>query len=300
MLLRIAFEDWRVFCQLATEGSITGAARLLETDPSNLKRRLDALEEALQMQLFIRGRNGLTMTVAGRNLYARVRPLVDETLSVLGRQHDVASLEASPHTLTVALPRWVGDAWLEPALLALRQPYPLLTVNVVLVEDERQLDVLQPDLWIDSHSDLSRTAIRLKAPKTVLCATSTYLETAGTPSNPEDLRQHTLLTWGKTHSDRVILVKEAERFPVTVRRHTTMPSLDGLIVKLLNHEGVAAGLPWAHFKRLASEHKLVHLMPERSLYLPPLALHRRADASDDAILLASLTALQNAWEQAYG
>src|SRR3546814_6184191 len=57
-----------IFCCVAQERSISGAAARLGRVQSNVSTRLKQLEEMLGAVLFVRPRRGLTLTAAGRTL----------------------------------------------------------------------------------------------------------------------------------------------------------------------------------------------------------------------------------------
>src|SRR3546814_3361639 len=57
-----------IFCCVAQERSISGAAARLGRVQSNVSTRLKQLEEMLGAVLFVRTRRGLTLTEAGRTL----------------------------------------------------------------------------------------------------------------------------------------------------------------------------------------------------------------------------------------
>jgi len=63
------WDDLRVVLAAAQTGSLVGTARQLGVKHSTVARRLDALEEALGLRLFLRDRQGLTLTEAGARVF---------------------------------------------------------------------------------------------------------------------------------------------------------------------------------------------------------------------------------------
>src|SRR3546814_2730517 len=83
-----------IFCCVAQERSISGAAARLGRVQSNVSTRLKQLEEMLGAVLFVRTRRGLTLTEAGRTLldYA-------ERLLALSREASDALRDGRPRGL---------------------------------------------------------------------------------------------------------------------------------------------------------------------------------------------------------
>lgn len=80
------FSQLRIFQAVAEEGSVTRAAERLHRVPSNLSTRLRQLEEQLGVELFLRERQRLQLSPAGKVLldYAnRMSALRDEALAAV-------------------------------------------------------------------------------------------------------------------------------------------------------------------------------------------------------------------------
>ena len=80
------FSQLRIFQAVAEEGSITRAAERLHRVPSNLSTRLKQLEEQMGVELFMRERQRLQLSPAGKVLLdytARLFALRDEALSAV-------------------------------------------------------------------------------------------------------------------------------------------------------------------------------------------------------------------------
>lgn len=77
----------RMLCAIAEEGSFTAAAERVHTVQSNVTKRMHELESELGHVLFVRHRDGATLTAAGLRFlgYARrILQLVDEGRAALG------------------------------------------------------------------------------------------------------------------------------------------------------------------------------------------------------------------------
>ena len=298
MKVRIQFSEWNLFCRLAGEGSIAAAAKMLDADPSNLKRRLDALEEKLRLQLFVRGRNGLSMTVAGRNLYARVRPLVDETFRVMESQRLPVESEEAAKNYLLALPVGLWRGAVERALRRLRERFPLVNVSAFLYEGSAGVpEGIKPDLTVAASEGALEHSRLLGEARTVICATPDYLEREGMITSPEDLARHTVLTVGATARGRTVLVKDNERFPVKVFRQTALPTLDAMIAGLLAGQGVALALPEELFEEFARHNRLLRLLPDRRALDVPYVVRVAESVENDRAVRHLVRLLEEEWHR---
>lgn len=128
---RAAWDDVRVLLAVLRHGSFTAAARALATEQSTVSRRIAALEAALGVALFERGRRAPTPTEAARRLRpaaerveAEVGQLIDAAAdprpgAVRGRVRVATTDELAAHVL---VPR---------ALPGLRAAHPELTVELI-------------------------------------------------------------------------------------------------------------------------------------------------------------------------
>ena len=97
------------FCRIADTGSIHEAARKLNLSQPPLSYQLRQLEEELGVRLFERGSRGVSLTEAGRLLYARAESLLDyvrstrQEVSEAGRRR-VLRLGVTSSTAGVLVP----------------------------------------------------------------------------------------------------------------------------------------------------------------------------------------------------
>lgn len=81
----------RAFCAVAQTGSIAEAARILNRVPSGITVRIQQLEQDLGCELFLRERNGMSLSPNGRLLLEHARQILDLTDStrLLMRNEDL-------------------------------------------------------------------------------------------------------------------------------------------------------------------------------------------------------------------
>ncbi|TCL72958.1 LysR substrate-binding domain-containing protein [Rhizobium sp. BK251] len=108
-------------------GSVTAAARELDLTQSAVSRQIKALEEQLGVELFVRERQTVRLTLAG-DAYAR------EIREALRRISSASlNLRANPHggTLNLAILPTFGTRWLAPRLGRFLSAHPGVTINLV-------------------------------------------------------------------------------------------------------------------------------------------------------------------------
>ncbi len=114
------------FEAVARTGTVTAAARELDLTQSAVSRQIKALEEQVGVELFIRERQTVRLTVAGDS-YAR------EIREALRRISNASlNLRANPHggTLNLAILPTFGTRWLAPRLGRFLAANPGVTINL--------------------------------------------------------------------------------------------------------------------------------------------------------------------------
>ena len=109
------FSTLKIFSAVAESGSVSKAAAELHYVQSNVTARIQRLEEELGAQLFVRSRQGMTLTSAGEVLmeYAsRALRLAEEARAAVASTQGLAGtlrLGSLETTLAVRLPRALSD-----------------------------------------------------------------------------------------------------------------------------------------------------------------------------------------------
>ncbi|OHV13904.1 LysR family transcriptional regulator [Kushneria phosphatilytica] len=130
------FESLRVFVCVASELSVTGAARLLGKSPSNVTTRLQKLEASIGAELLVRTGKSLALSAAGEVFleYAeRILSLRDESLHVV-------SGGQSPGTLRIGSMEATAASRLPELLAAFHQSFPEHRVKLSTSPSIRLLD----------------------------------------------------------------------------------------------------------------------------------------------------------------
>ncbi len=183
-----SLDSLRFFREVARHGSLSLAAGTLHLTQSAVSHRLRALEEALGLRLFLRGRRGVVPTDEGRLL-------LEATEEGLGRieQGLLRLLQRAPSpALTLRCSPSFAIRWLVPHLPELRSRHPELEVRIA-VSDGAGLapegtDELDLRFGPPAPDQIPLGAVRMLA----VCSPS--LAQGRHPIRRfEDLRAHTLL-----------------------------------------------------------------------------------------------------------
>ncbi len=125
----------RLFEAAARHNSFKKAAGELHLTPSAISHGVRTLEKWLQVGLFVRGRQGLQLTDAGRAFLEPVREafcgLEQATERVIGRH--------AAGTLAVTVAPTFGSRWLIPRLARFAKRYP--DVNIEIDTERRHVDL---------------------------------------------------------------------------------------------------------------------------------------------------------------
>ncbi|HDS6407443.1 TPA: LysR family transcriptional regulator [Klebsiella oxytoca] len=107
--------------------SLNQAAEYLGITQSAITRRLQRLEQTLNVTLLERQTRPLTLTAAGHRVYEQCLSIKRETKKLYG----LLDPEAEPHgILRLGVPQSVAEIALQPAMTALRQQFPALRPQV--------------------------------------------------------------------------------------------------------------------------------------------------------------------------
>ncbi|MFN3577366.1 MAG: LysR family transcriptional regulator [Tabrizicola sp.] len=208
--------DWsliRSFLAVAEAGSLSAAARATGISQPTLGRHVQAIEAALQVAVFARTAQGLTLTEAGQALMpaARAMQAAAAELALTARGH-AAGIEGS---VRITASRVVSHRVLPPILARLRAEEPGIQIDLVPSDTTENLlfgeaDIAlrmyrptQPDLVARHVGDLALGLFAAKA----------YLDRRGRPTSPEDLTRHDFI--GQDRMDQIIRVMRKMGMDVT-------------------------------------------------------------------------------------
>ena len=188
-------EAMSIVLAVAEAGSLSAAARRLNTPPATASRKITELEEHLGAKLFDRSARKLTLTDSGLSYVAALKRI----LADLSEADRAAAGEYATPTgeLIVTAPTELGRLHIIPILAEFLRAYPDIDVRLLLLERIVSLPEAHVDLAlrVGVLPDSRLIALRVGTTRRVVCASPAYLEARGTPKTPEDLAEHDCIVY---------------------------------------------------------------------------------------------------------
>jgi DNA-binding transcriptional LysR family regulator len=188
--MRIKPSDIALFAVIVAEGSLSAAARALQTSPAAMSRRLSALESQLGVRLVTRTSRRFDLTEEGALFHERCARIVAEIEEA--EAEAMQGLATPRGHLQVSAPVQWGRRFLAPVIGRFSARYPAIEVHLVLSDTSMDVvnDGLDVAIGIEPPSGSDVIVRRLLSSDRVVCAAPTYLQAHGTPRAPDDLREH--------------------------------------------------------------------------------------------------------------
>lgn len=184
--------DIAIFVRVVDKKSFSIAARELGLSTSFVSKRVRALEEELKSQLLKRSTHFLSLTEAGTIFYQRCTSALD---LLEGASEELDQSGDVRGTIRVFTALGFGEHVLWQILSAFSKQFP--DVSVRLEMGDRASNVLEKGVDVAIRSanlpDTSLEYRELGILRYHVCAAPSYLDSAGTPKSPEDLRNFNCL-----------------------------------------------------------------------------------------------------------
>ena len=201
-----------VFAKVASNGSLSAAARAMGLSQTMVAKHIAALETRLGVKLFHRTTRRLSITEAGRNYLEASERILAE---IEAADANVAVDRVVPRgLLRLNAPVAFGSRQIAPLLAEFAAGYPHLAIELGL--NDRLVDLAEEGwdlaIRIGNLSNSSLIARRLAPCRVVVCAAPSYLKARGTPPTVSSLAEHNCLgyTLSQTSVDRWVFGARAE------------------------------------------------------------------------------------------
>jgi DNA-binding transcriptional LysR family regulator len=258
----ISWDLYRTFLAVLTEGSLSGAARLLGITQPTAGRHIEALEAALDQKLFIRTPAGLAPAPAAEALRGYAQSM-RSTAAALARAASRGAQVSGTVRISASEP--IAVEVLPPALAALRRAHPGLAIE--LVPTDRVQDLLR------SEADV---AVRMTPPQQELLiarrvgdvelglyAHQQYLAQQGTPTSSAELAQHAVIGF----DEMTPFMRRALAVLPGLTRDSLALRCDSTVAQMaLLRSGCGIGVCQRPLAERTPE--LVRVLPEWSMKLP--------------------------------
>ncbi|MBD8708218.1 LysR family transcriptional regulator [Pseudomonas sp. CFBP 13711] len=215
-------ECMRAFVATVGANGFAAAARALDVPRSKISKQIQALEEAIGVQLLQRTTRSLHLTEAGAEYYDACRDVIaslDEA-----EQRARTGMDEIRGVLRVNAPMSFGLRRLGPLIPRFNELHPNVELQVVL--SDQQVDPVKGGfdvtIRIASLPDSSMIARSLAPAPRIMVASPDYLAREGTPQTPKDLAHHKCLSYGYLQSGVSLQLcngKETQRVTVSGPLH---------------------------------------------------------------------------------
>jgi DNA-binding transcriptional LysR family regulator len=177
----------QAFIHIAEEGSLTAAARVMDSSLPAMVRTLAALEADLGVRLFNRTTRRISLTEEGRRHLQSCKLLLSNLQDAEAALTKEAG-EPAGH-LTITAPMLFGQMHVAPAVTRFVQHYPQMRCSVMLVD--RVVNLLEEGIDVGIRIGLLDDSTLVAQPvgsiRRVVVASPAHLRRHGAPQHPKDL-----------------------------------------------------------------------------------------------------------------
>lgn len=265
-------ELMRTFVRIVEAGSLSAAARQLNTTQATVSRRLQSLEAMLGVKLVLRTTHAMKLTDDGERGYQHAKHIIDAWLAL---EDGLNVTEDEPvGMLRVRAPHAFGQQQLLTPLLSFLARYPNLSIEWML--NDKTVDFLSDNIdcaiRVGAEVDPATVSVLLaEVPRSVV-ATPALLAQFDAITLPEQLSSLPWIAINTFYQHNVSLTHQYRREPVTFPIAPRL-STDSIYVArnaALAGLGVAVVSSWTVTEDIA-QGRLVELVPEWQA--TPLPVH---------------------------
>ena len=252
----------RVFVAVAEHGSLSAARRRLHMPLTTVSRQLAALEGQLGLRLITRTTRRLTLTEAGRRYLEVCRHVLDQLQAVERR---LAGEQEEPQgELALTAPVVFGRLHVLPIVAEFLDAFPRVRARMLLLD--RVVDLLEEGIdvamRVGALSDSSLIATRLGTIRYITCASPSYLEEHGAPAVPQDLAEHSCISFATlSTTERWTYAGQKKQQSISVRSRLIVNTAEAAIDAAISSFGITRVLSYQAVGALADK-ALVRLLRE--------------------------------------
>lgn len=184
---------YRSFLAVASEGSLSAAARTLGVTQPSVGRQVRQLESALEVTLFTRSPQGLALTEAGRELVAHAQAMASASAAL--RRAASGGRKEVRGVVRITCSEVIGGAVLPAMLTTFHQQHPGISIELSVSDEPENLLRKDADIAVRMLRP-SQGALVAKCVGTIgmgLYAHQRYLSAHGMPKTLDELDQHVLI-----------------------------------------------------------------------------------------------------------
>lgn len=190
LLIMDTFSMIKAFVAVVEEGSFVGASKRLRTTPQLVSKYVQMLEAELGVTLLNRTTRKVSRTEIGHAFFEKSAHLLEDYDTLLA---DIRQEHTEPRGhLRITVPVTFAEIYMSEIITEFSKLYPDITVNMRLTD--RFVDLLDDNIDVAiriGRVEQSALVVReIARTQVICCAAPSYLEHAGTPGTPLDLKDH--------------------------------------------------------------------------------------------------------------
>lgn len=253
-----------VFRRVVEMGTFKAAADDLHLSQAAVSKNINELEAFLGIALINRTTRRLSVTESGMAYYGQICGVLD---SLDAADQSIMAASFTPRgRLRVGVPMSYGLIRLNPLICEFQRRYPAISIEVILSDAYMDLVDQGLDVVIRGAAALDDSTLRAKPlceVRRVLCAAPDYLEEAGQPARPEDLKTHNCLLYSLSSSPRKwFFTRDAESVAVELKPASFCAN-NGIALKQAAVQGLGVILvPKEFVSSELADGSLVKLLPD--------------------------------------
>jgi DNA-binding transcriptional LysR family regulator len=260
------FKQISTFTEVASRGSLSAAARAEGIAPAMIGRRLDALEERLDVKLLQRTTRKIALTNEGAAFLEdcqRILSDLEEAETMVSERSAKASGQ-----LNISAPAGFGRKHVAPLIPIFLNEHK--EVNLTLNLSDRMVDLIGEGvdvaIRIAALCDSNLIGVKLADNKRLVVASPEYLQKNGRPTRLEDLQKHNCLTFTSEGSQRGWSFKENGK-NIQHKVEGNMNCNDGAVLHQWAIEG--KGLAWRSMWEVGNDIKSGKLVSVLDEFISP-------------------------------
>ena len=186
----ISWDDYKIAFQVAVDGSLSQAGKSLKINHSTVLRRINQLEESLNVKLFIRHQRGYKLTDAGYVLMDEMPEILAKFASLANKLHHVENDISGELRITTVNSYSPVITPIFSKFLAL---YPKIRLKLISTDNIVRLDSGEVHISLRAGKKPDGPDLivkKLMALKTTYFATPEYIEKYGVPTTLPQFNEH--------------------------------------------------------------------------------------------------------------
>lgn len=252
----------QLFVRVARAGSFSAVAREAGYSQPSVSRIVGELEKQVGVSLLTRTTRAVTLTEAGSEYLARAQSILAELEEADHAARGTGELRG---ILRVAMSSSMAGRTVLPRLVRFTAPHPALRVEFVLTDERQDLvtDAIDIAVRIGPPADSTGAVARkIGVVQRVVVASPAYLQKAGTPHKPNDLRSHSLIVGPAGRAPEAwTFYQDGRATSIRPEGHFVINGNEAVIAAAVAGLGIAsAGL--LGFRSELERGTLVRLLPE--------------------------------------